>query len=306
MAPALAVRCLHCESLRVRNADPGQSWNQLGGDYALLRCDDCAGLFTFPSPSPETLSRLYKEGFAYKWYRDHYPAKFLDAVQRMVQYRNLEMLEKRKGLKLLDYGGGVGYFSAAARLFGYDAETRDPMYEQSDDASRKGALADSYDAIACHHVLEHAIDPVVLLRDIYARLRPGGTLIIAVPNGASAGYEKHGVKWTWSQPPLIHLHHITPIGLRALLDRAGFHIKQEHYFDRWDANTLSDVALADLFANLDGKWSRVKLQWLAAQVNSLRRYLALLASDVVIRPKPEARAELLMVAERPEADSTLR
>ena len=303
--PARAIRCLHCDGPQVVNAAAGQSWQVYGTSYALLRCNECAGLFTFPSPTLETLNQLYKENFAYKWYRDHYPAKFLDSLHRMVQYRQIGALKKGR-LKILDYGGGVGYFSKAARLLGHDAETRDPMFERIESGSQAASAApDAYDVVACHHVLEHAIEPLAMLRDIHDRLRPGGTLIVAVPNAISAGYQRRGVHWTWSQPPLIHLHHVSPVGLRSLLERAGFRVTQEHFFDRWDASTLADVKLAEQFVAFDSRWGKTRLQWATAQWNSLRRYLALAASELVVRPQPAERAELLMVAERPEARTSL-
>jgi SAM-dependent methyltransferase len=299
LAPGSSPRCLHCDSQRVANVDAAQVWVVYESSYTLLCCQDCGGQFTYPSPSPATLSRLYKEGFAYKWYRDMYPAKFVDSLHRMVQYSRLRAL--RPG-PILDYGGGIGYFSAAARLCGYPAETRDPMYEQSDShgSSANRATLEPYQTVACHHVLEHAIAPLDMLADIHSRLLPGGQLIIAVPNGRSLGYRKLGVRWTWAQPPLIHLHHFTPEGMHSLLSRSGFRIVQEHFFERWDANAVADVALDKLFLRWDGRWGQSRWQWATAQSNSLRRFLALSAAQLrgLLRPNPLDRAELLIVAER--------
>lgn len=300
LAPASALRCLHCAGRHVRNLATHPAYDAYGETYTLVRCDDCAGQWTHPLPSPQTLHRVYTEGFSYKWYRDHYPAKFLDSLHRVAQYKACGALAPGP---LLDYGGGVGYFSAAARLCGYQAETRDPMFEQStqpgaDAAKKHQASLEPYQTIACHHVLEHAIDPVVLLQDIYRRLRPGGTLIIAVPNAASAGYQEQGMAWVWAQPPLIHIHHITPTGLRALLSRAGFVLSSELYYDRWDANAIADRSLVRWFRRFDALWGRSPWKWATAQVNSLLRILALAGSSVTGRPDP-SRAELLMIARRP-------
>jgi hypothetical protein len=67
------------------------------------------------------------------------------------------------------------------------------------------------------------------------------------------------------------------------------------------------VKLAERFMKFDGAWgawSISPLKWAAAQVNSLRRYLALAATEIVVRPQPTDRAELLMLAERPKASPT--
>lgn len=39
-----------------------------------------------------------------------------------------------------------------------------------------------YDYILCSHVLEHIVYPKMLLKDIHAKLKPGGKLIVALPN----------------------------------------------------------------------------------------------------------------------------
>jgi SAM-dependent methyltransferase len=260
----------------------------------VLRCTDCQGQFTYPPPSPELLGQFYKDSFSYKWYQNHYPAKLLDALHRVLQYRRLGAIGEGP---LLDYGGGVGYFGRAARLLGYKAETRDPMYESvTEQKSADAAPAQTYATVTCHHVLEHAIDPAAMLRSIHALLQPGGKLIIAVPNAASLGYLRRGVHWVWSQPPLIHLHHLTPAGLQALLGRTGFAVEKELFFDRWDASVAADVKWAQRFARWDARWSSTPWKWGTAQLNSARRFVALAASYVTSTQAPSDRAELLIVA----------
>lgn len=299
VAPELGATCPHCLSRRVRNADARLAWQLYGQDFTVLRCTDCQGQLTHPSPSPELLGRFYKDSFSYKWYRDHYPAKFLDALHRVVQYRRMGALGAGP---ILDYGGGIGYFGRAARLLGYKAETRDPMYESvtENQADQKignlSAATQTYATITCHHVLEHAIEPAAMLRNIHSLLRPDGTLILAVPNGASLGYARRGVHWVWSQPPLIHLHHITPAGLRALLARTGFVLEKELFFDRWDASVAADVRWAKLFSRWDGQWGATPWKWGTAQLNSLRRFAALGASYASAVQDPADRSELLVIA----------
>lgn len=292
-APEIAARCPHCQSVHQQNVDPKLFWELYGTSFTLLRCMDCQGQYTYPAPTPEILSRLYKESFSYQWYRDHYPAKFIDALHRVFQYRKLGALGRGA---LLDYGGGVGYFSRAARLLGYEAETRDAMYESAQGEDRAAAEPSRYATITCHHVLEHAIDPLVLLRDIRGLLQPDGTLILAVPNGGSLGYKRRGVHWVWSQPPLLHLHHITLAGLRSLLDRAGFTIRQELFFERWDANVAADVKWVDRFAHWDARWGASPFKWGRAQLNSALRFLSLAAAQAQSVTAPSDRSELLVIA----------
>ena len=271
----------------------GRTWAYRGEECGLRGCASCGGQFSHPLPSPQVLERLYGEDFEYGWYRDHYPAKILDAVARVWQYRRLGLLE---GHRLLDYGGGLGYFARAARLFGYEAVTLDPMLDLADAATGRPAGNGGFDVAVLHHVLEHAPRPGELLDRVRGLLAPSGTLVLAVPNASSLGYRQRGVDFVWSQPPFIHIHHFTARGLRSLLERAGFDVVAERYYERWDASTLADVRLPRLIALFDGRWKASRWPYLAAQVASAVRFLALGATRVVSPVEPTERPELLIVA----------
>lgn len=297
-----ACTCAHCGSPRVHNEDPAQIYGYAGVTATLLLCMDCGGRFSHPLPTPELLAKLYKDPgvFNYRWYQEHYPAKLLDAFHRVVQYRRRGLLHGR----VLDFGGGPGYFSRAARFFGHPAETRDPYYESSGAATATGprqADDEPFDTVVCHHVLEHIPDLDAGMRQILGLLKPGGLLLAAVPNGESRGYRRLGHGWVWSQPPFVHVHHFTGKGLASVLARHGLVEEQRLYFERWDANAVSDVALVERFRHWDAGWGRSRWSYGQAQVNTLRRYLALLASTVTGAAKDDERAELLIVARRPGA-----
>jgi SAM-dependent methyltransferase len=282
------MSCAHCGSTRLTDVGPHREWRYAGETCALRRCQDCGGIFSHPLPSPALLARLYGEEFNYGWYRDHYPAKLIDALIRVVQYRKMGLCSGR----ILDYGGGLGYFSQAARLMGHDATTYDPAMAGTPPPS--GA----FDTVVCHHVLEHARRPEEMLAAVERLLTSSGTLVVAVPNAGSLGYEKLGMDFVWSQPPFIHIHHFTAAGLRALLEREGWRVLSESYFERWDASTLADVRLARIFAAWDGRWGSARWRWGRAQLNSARRFLALLGTPLLGRAPAERRPELLVVARR--------
>ncbi len=49
-------------------------------------------------------------------------------------------------------------------------------------------MTGTYDAVTASHVLEHLCFPEALLRDVRARLAPGGVLIVAIPNMLTIKY----------------------------------------------------------------------------------------------------------------------
>jgi SAM-dependent methyltransferase len=82
-----------------------------------------------------------------------------------------------------------------------------------------------YDAIVLWHVAEHVHDPPATLREIANLLRPGGALMISVPNFGSpeARIGKDG--WFHLDVPR-HLFHFTPSTLTALLAQAGLEVRE--------------------------------------------------------------------------------
>ncbi len=70
------------------------------------------------------------------------------------------------------------------------------------------------------HVLDHLLDPLAMLSQIRAKLRPGGTLMIVTHDERSALRHIMGKRW----PPfcLQHPELYNPATMTALLGRAGF------------------------------------------------------------------------------------
>ncbi|MCW4461030.1 class I SAM-dependent methyltransferase [Sphingomonas sp. BT-65] len=70
------------------------------------------------------------------------------------------------------------------------------------------------------HVLDHLLDPLAMLAQIRAKLRPGGTLMIVTHDESSLLRHVMGKRW----PPfcLQHPELYNPATMKALLGRAGF------------------------------------------------------------------------------------
>ena len=129
--------------------------------------------------------------------------------------------------RLLDVGAGRGRFVAAARAAGYDAAGVEPS-ERGVRAAREAygvglghagiedAEPGTFDVVTVWHVLEHVEDPGAALRRVTSWLRPGGVLLVGVPNVASAQAKVGGSRWFHLDAPR-HRTHFTPAGLDALL-----------------------------------------------------------------------------------------
>jgi SAM-dependent methyltransferase len=130
--------------------------------------------------------------------------------------------------RLLDAGAGRGRFVAAARLAGYDAfgiepSVRGPGAPHVERAGIGDAAIEpgSVDVVTLWHVLEHLQDPAAALDRIATWLRPGGGLVVGVPNLASLQAQIGGERWYHLDVPR-HRVHFTTGGLQALLRSCGF------------------------------------------------------------------------------------
>jgi 2-polyprenyl-3-methyl-5-hydroxy-6-metoxy-1,4-benzoquinol methylase len=89
----------------------------------------------------------------------------------------------------------------------------------------------SYDLVLCLDVLEHLVDPWAVVQEIYTLLRPGGSIIISLPNvrnytvvlpllfNGTWNYKKDGIM------DQTHLRFFSREGAKNILTKNGFIIK---------------------------------------------------------------------------------
>lgn len=81
--------------------------------------------------------------------------------------------------------------------------------------------AEQFELVAAWKVIEHVPDAKATLRRLNTLLRPGGTLLLSIPNAGSWESRFFGKSWyVWELPR--HLHHFTPASIRKLLEECGF------------------------------------------------------------------------------------
>jgi 2-polyprenyl-3-methyl-5-hydroxy-6-metoxy-1,4-benzoquinol methylase len=221
---------------------------------ALLRCNRCASAVT-DAPLPPA---VHDTG-AYATHRPRLrrtAAPILDRFDR----RRLRLLGT-PGPRLLDVGAGRGRFVAAARRAGFAAEGIEPSSRgiraareqygvdlRPEEIATATVATGSLDAVTLWHVLEHLDDPGAALAAIAGWLRPGGVILIGVPNLASLQARLGGPRWFHLDVPR-HRTHFTVGGLELLLTACGLeivhttHVLAEHNpFGMWQSlvNRLTD------------------------------------------------------------------
>jgi SAM-dependent methyltransferase len=86
----------------------------------------------------------------------------------------------------------------------------------------------SHDAVAMIQSLEHCLDPLRALANVYRLLRPGGWFVCEVPNAGCAGFQLSRAAWFHTDAGR-HLTFFTRKGLTAALVQTGFIVERALY-----------------------------------------------------------------------------
>jgi SAM-dependent methyltransferase len=213
-----AVRCPGCQTA---------AWAPLSqqiGPYALYTCPACALSFSVPMRAADASFYAAIAHYEDRW-EFHWVARRL-AAQGL-------------GGALLDIGCGDGRFLArlAGRftVMGLDLnpaaiQRARAMWGLTDvhvltlEDFALSQPARRFEVITAFHVLEHVADPDGLIATMATCLRPGGVLVLAVPNPGR--WARRWCREQWDEPP-HHLTRWTPGALATLLGRHGFAVRAQ-------------------------------------------------------------------------------
>jgi SAM-dependent methyltransferase len=204
------------------------------GSHALRRCVGCSLVY---APEYADPSEVYVDGYLVggtDFGLDVTHPAFQEFLAYAAEVR-MDLIERATGVKgsLLDVGCGTGEVLAVAQRRGWKVAGADPV-EQSAVFAREqrgldvrpttleesGFPEGSFDVVSAFHVVEHMIDALSLLKTMSRWARPGGYVVVEVPNWSSMHRVSHGQGWNGLRP-LEHLGHYSPSTMRATMRRAG-------------------------------------------------------------------------------------
>lgn len=210
--------------------------------FKVIDCEQCGFKHITPIPTVEELEVVYKHDY----YSREKPL-YLQRHQEDLEWWNLvyderyEVLEQALPLdrrRILDVGSGPGYFLARGKERGWDVTGIEPS-SQAVVHSRKlgvkvldGFLSDEnadelgqFDAIHASEMLEHLPDPKTMLRIMHDLLKPGGIMVLSVPNDFNplqfAACESELLEQWWVAPP-HHINYFDYTSLSTLLSETEF------------------------------------------------------------------------------------
>lgn len=228
--------CPLCQSTHTRVWRRFQSPPGVTQRFTIRRCGGCGHLFTDPVPTGDLLDRIY-----------HSPqhVNFQTSDQHFEGRRAIDdgrwhwLRSHLSGGMLIDFGSGSGAFLSRApstfRVVGAEPTDRLAHFARESkgleicpslaEATERAGKAD---AVTMWDVFEHLDNPAERLREIAQSLKPGGHIVIGVPNCRAFEATLFGGSWfAWCVP--AHLHHWTPESISRTLGENGFEVVDIDY-----------------------------------------------------------------------------
>jgi hypothetical protein len=209
--------------------------DQHGFGLRTVMCNHCGLIYLNPRPTEQDYDDFYRN-----WYHRLYPAraafhagqlgsKIVAETARLRWQAYAPFLGERTCL--LEIGPGEGAFLATVQAMLPRSRVRGVDLAPAEVAACRnkgldvlqGSLGDLPAAYggnthaALFHVLEHALNPVTLLRQVAERIHQGGYLFVEVPN----------ILGSWQGLGMLHVAHpyqFAPATLGKVLRAAGFQI----------------------------------------------------------------------------------
>lgn len=232
--PACGVSLPDAPAIRGRDRLHG-----IPGEFDVHVCTGCGSGRTLPAVPTERLGDLYPAAYnAYALPGNPVLRAAATGLFRWRYWRGLRRppLGALKGItpgRLLDVGSGRGDLGVTLAPHGWDVTGLEPSPDACEQARSRGVrtvqgtlstaageVGDGYDVIVFQHSLEHVAEPLEDLRAAAASLRPGGLVLISLPNFGSWHARRFASTWFHLDLPR-HRSHFTPRGLEDLIRRAG-------------------------------------------------------------------------------------
>ena len=219
--------------------------------FSVCKCNDCSHAFTSPLPDENYINEYYSDNYySYNVDIGNYNQKikfrikrwlYLSAQKNLIYRLISKPIVQQTAIfpqyipngKILDVGCGNGSFLSFMKDIGWCTYGTEISQKAVDEALKNGHdvfagsiteanyPSNNFDTVTLNNVLEHISEPALLLREIYRILKPGGELIICVPNFSSFSRKIFETYWAGLLVP-EHLHHFTSDSLKKLVSSSGY------------------------------------------------------------------------------------
>ncbi|HOZ95306.1 MAG TPA: class I SAM-dependent methyltransferase [Niabella sp.] len=290
--------CPVCGSENVHPVFNVQDYTVSQQEFQIQHCDNCTLRFTQDVPDINAIGQYYKS----EDYISHTNTSkgLINTLYQKVRIRTMKqkagIIKKYTGLQvgsLLDIGCGTGTFLHTMKQQNWqvmglepDADARKVCrvtYEiEAAPSDNLFSLAPhSFDAITMWHVLEHIHPLQEYMAQINLLLKPGGKLIVAVPNYSSKDANVYGKFWAGYDVPR-HLYHFSPKAMQTLLHQHTLRLVKmlPMWFDSFYVDMLSSK-----YKTGSIKYLSAGLHGLASNINAIGKVEACCSVIYVVEKK---------------------
>lgn len=203
----------------------------LPGDFGQRWCEKCEIFFQSPRPNEKSSSDYYLKSYTPYQKASEGIAEKVGRWLGISQYRQNLVRRLVGDGRILDVGCGNGEFlnllEGRWEKFAMDLEEHarfdSPVRFFEGRIDRNRPDLQSLDVITLWHAFEHLYDPKKALQYIAEMLRPGGYLLIAVPEPACLERRVFGRYWIGWDPPR-HVATYSERSINAFFRQAGLHM----------------------------------------------------------------------------------
>lgn len=266
------VTCPVCGSKKLAPAFSCVDYYATGETFEIGKCNACGFLFTQSFPSEDSIDRYYDttDYISHSNTSKGLVNKLYHIVRNTMMKKKATLVEAHTFTTsrwLLDIGCGTGYFLSHMSKRGWAVKGIEKNKEAREFAHRNlGVFSyppeklneieeQTIGVITLWHSLEHLEKLNETLSSIHKLLVENGTVIIAVPNTASADATYYKEKWAAYDVPR-HLWHFIPDTMEILAKKNGFGIEKMYPmpFDAYYVAMLSEKYKKNNVAFIKGLW----------------------------------------------------
>jgi len=214
----------------------------LPGEYRIVRCRSCGLIRTNPRPTSECMGFYYPDDYgpylgSQVVSNNYRLPHILRKVYRTLFPNNSQALPSLPPGRMLEIGCASGAFMVEMATKGWCVEGIEFSASAAANARKNGLsvhagsvesapdYSEPFELVVGWMVVEHLHDPIRALSKLAHWTKPGGWLVISVPNAASsefmlfkdAGYALHVPN---------HLYHFSPSTLSVLLEKCGWKMER--------------------------------------------------------------------------------